>query len=360
VLFTAGPEVYYNQRPVLMAIFRRERMVGYITAMNAEVDAWLARLGQRGEMNITAEMQRLTQYVAAHAFLGAGHREELDEDFWQAYEAIGKSLDMVLPPNLPLPKFIKRDKARAYLRETFSELVAKRRADPAAYDDIITLMLNTPQKDGTLMTDAEMATMFTGLLFAGHETTAGQAAWTIIQLLQHPDYLATVQAEIAEHVQGRAVDHRTLRHLERISWAVDETTRLRPSADVQMRLVEEPIEIGGYTIPEGWRLVVSAAISHFDEEVFTEPQRYDPERHSPERNEASDPFSIVGFGGGIHKCTGMNFAQTEMTIIAARLLDTYRLTLETRDPHIVRDVGANRPSEAIISYARREQPVTVG
>ncbi len=37
VLFTASKEAYYNQRPVLQEVFRRERMAGYIQAMNIEI-----------------------------------------------------------------------------------------------------------------------------------------------------------------------------------------------------------------------------------------------------------------------------------------------------------------------------------
>ena len=41
VLFTASPEDYYNQRPALQEVFKRERMIGYIEAMNVEVQSWL-------------------------------------------------------------------------------------------------------------------------------------------------------------------------------------------------------------------------------------------------------------------------------------------------------------------------------
>ena len=43
---------------------------------------------------------------------------------------------------------------------------------------------------------AELVNMVTQIIFAGHETTAGQAAWNIILLLQNPDYLALVQEEV--------------------------------------------------------------------------------------------------------------------------------------------------------------------
>lgn len=354
VLFTAGRDEYYNQRPVLQAVFKRERMAQYIDAMNKEVKIWLEGLGTEGKINIADEMLRLTQNVAAHAFLGAGFRDELGDDFWAAYVDISKSLDPVLPANLPLPKFMRRDKAKKYIRQVFQTLAEKRRQNPEKYDDLITILLTTPQKDGTFMSEEGIATMFVGLMFAGHETTAGQAAWTIIQLLQHPSYLKLVQDEISQNLQyGQNLDAHSLPALNHLYWAIDETSRLNPSADLQMRLVEEPIQIGEYEIPVGSRLIVASAISHFDKDTFSNAQTYNPMRFSPEQKEGSDPFATVSFGGGIHKCTGMNFAKNEMAIITAMFLQQYDVELQTKNPYIERGVGANRPSTSIVSYRRK-------
>ena len=135
VLFIASPETYVNQRPVLQEVFKRERMAFYIKAMNKEVQTWIDSLGESGEMDITAEMLRLTQYVAGAALIGEDFRTELGEAFWKNYGAISRSMDPILPPTLPLPKFRRRDKAKVEIRKVFRTLIAKRRRDPQNYDD---------------------------------------------------------------------------------------------------------------------------------------------------------------------------------------------------------------------------------
>lgn len=355
VLFMASRESYANQRPILQAIFSREQMARYVQAMQAEVQRWLDGLGEAGEIDISAEMLSLTQHVAGHAFLGPDFRAELGEAFWRDYEAISQSLDPIAPANLPLPKFIRRDRAIQRIRATLLPVIARRKQHPDQYDDLITLLFRQPQKDGTPMNDEQIIQLFMGLLFAGHETTAGQAAWTVIQLLQHPDYLARVQAEIAEHVPpGRVIDGGVLRALKHTYWAIDETTRLRPSASMQLRLVERPLDVGDYTVPAGWLMRVTAATSHYQPDVFADAEVYDPLRFAPERNEGST-FDIIGFGGGIHKCTGMNFAKNEMAVITALVFQQFNLELVTRDTHVVTGLGANRPSRTILRY-RRKQP----
>ncbi len=354
VLFTASTESYYNQRPALQEVFRRERMVGYIQAMNIEIQHWLDTLGDSGEVDIMQEMLHLAQFVAGRALIGPDYQQELGAEFWQDYAAISASLDPVLPPTLPLPKFRRRDQAKQKISATLSRLIDKRRAHPERYDDLISTLLTTPLKDGTILPDETIVTMFMGLLFAGHETTAGQAAWLLALLLQHPDYLDLVKAEIAERVPaGKALDAATLSSLDHIYWAIDETTRLRPSADTQMRTVDEPLKIGDYTIPKGWRLMVSAATSHFLPTVFDNPEAFDPLRYLPERGEGKNSFAIVGFGGGIHKCTGMNFAKNEMAIITALLFQQFDVELLSREVHVVSGNGANHPSPVRVRYQRK-------
>jgi sterol 14-demethylase len=354
VLFTANAETYYNQRPLLQEVFRRERMGGYIQAMNIEIQKWLDGLGQSGEVDITAEMLRLTQYVAGHAFIGPNFRAELGEEFWDHYRDISLSLDPVLPPTLPLPKFKRRDRAKKEIKRILMGLIDKRRQHPDQYDDLITALLTTPLKDGTTLSDQTIVDIFTGLIFAGHETTAGQAAWLLALLLQHPDYLDLVKDEISAHVRyGAELDGHTLSKLEHLYWAIDETTRMRPSADTQLRTVEEPMTFGPYEIPAGWRVMVNAINSHNLPDVFDKPEQFDPLRFSPERGEGKNTYAIVGFGGGIHKCTGMNFAKNEMAIIAARFFQQFHAELLSNDIRVVSGHGANHPSPVWVRYQRK-------
>ena len=354
VILTAGKEDYYNQRPVLQELFRREHMQFYIHAMNVEVQRWLDSLGDEGTTNFTEDMLHLTQAVAGHALIGPDFRDELGDTFWQDYEAISHSLDFMVPAHLPLPKFIRRDQAKERMRKTMLPVIQRRRQNLDQYDDLIKRLLTTPLRDGQHLDDYTIVLLFIGLLFAGHETTAAQAAWTIILLLQHPEYLAQVRHDIDDFVDpDTSLDGLVLSRLKSIYWAIDETTRLRPAANMQIRLVEEPVTLGSYTIPPGWNVMVSADISHHLPEVFTNPEQFDPLRFSPERNEGKNTFSIVGFGGGVHKCTGMNFAKNEMAVIVTRLFQQFDIELITQNPDTIIGKGATRPTDTWIRYRRK-------
>ncbi len=356
VLFLAGHDEYIRQRPFLTQAFRREKMAYYIAVMNQRVQAWLDSLGDMGEFDISATMGWLTQDIAGHALMGERFQAEVGPEFWALYADVGRGMDPILPPNLPLPKFRRRDRARSRMGELLQPILDERRAHPEKYNDFLQDFVNARYDDtAEPLEDEVLLNLMLGLMFAGHETTAGQAAWNVILLLQHPDYLAVVREEIDRLApRGKALDGRGLHALSHMNYAVTETERLRPSADMLLRDVDEALDIGGYHIPAGWKVQVSGEIAHRMSEVFTEPDYYDPLRFAPGREEdKSDRFSLIGFGGGGHKCLGMNFANNEIAIISTLLLQQYDLELLTPRPSVLRGTGANRPTPTIIRYRRR-------
>ncbi|HET8846939.1 MAG TPA: cytochrome P450, partial [Ktedonobacteraceae bacterium] len=142
VAFAGPPEVYTAQRPILHSPFKAEKMIKAIGVMQLEVQQWLDGLGEQGEMELTSEITALVQNVASHALMGNEFREQAGRDFWRLYLVIGKSLDPMLPPNLPLPKFIHRDQAKRKLRALLHPIIAERRAHPENYDDFLQDFVN--------------------------------------------------------------------------------------------------------------------------------------------------------------------------------------------------------------------------
>lgn len=356
VLFLAPHEEYLRQRPLVQEMFKREKMLHYVEMMQQVVQEWLDGLGDAGEIELTGEIGRLVQEVAGHCFLGAETHRQIGREFWDLYADIGKALDPILPPDLPLPKFRRSKAAKARMREILQPIITERRANPDAYDDFLQDLITKPDRDGNIASEEVVLNLLLGFMFAGHETTAGQAAWTIILLLQHPAYMKLVQEEIARVAPyGQHITPQRMVQLDHVSWAVREVERLRPSAELLMRVAKEPITFGNYEIPAGWLIQVAQPIGHTLPELFDQPETFDPLRFSPQRAEDKQHrFALFGFGGGTHKCTGMNFANNEMMIITTLLLREFDLDLVTKYISIERGLGASRPTKTIIRYRRKE------
>lgn len=355
VAFLGPTETYTNQRPVLHALFGREQMARYLPEIQTAVQEWLDRLGEAGEMELTGEMIRLVQEVAGRCFLGREVHERLGPSFWRDYTTLGKALDPILPPHLPLPKFIRRDRAKARIRGALAPIIAERRAAAQPPQDGFQLLLDHPQKDGSPLADEVVDSMIMALMFAGHETTAGQAAWSVIHLLQNPEYLGKVKNELNANVKpGEAIDHVKLREMEYTRLALEETSRVAPSTETLFRAAKEDIQLAGYTIPRGWLVQTATAVGHYLPDQFSDAETYDPLRYSEDRNEGRQAFANITFGGGIHKCAGMNFANAEMAIILALMFSQFELELLTKEPRVARGLGASRPTKTWVRYKRKQ------
>ena len=330
-------------------------MVKYVQIMQREVQTWIDSLGPAGQIDISSAMGKLVQQVAGHALMGEDFQNKVGREFWDLYADLGKSLNFLVPPRWPTPQNIRRDRAKKRMRQLLEPVIAERRAHPERYDDFLQDFVNTRLKSGGLADDETVISLLRALMFASHETTAGQAAWTLIELLQHPDYLRRVQDEVRETLPpATPLDGQTMRGLKHIAWAVREVERLHPSADMLMRVAEEDIEVDGYRIPAGWLVLVSAAVAHRLPTLFTHPDQFDPLRYAPDRAEdRKHGFALIGFGGGKHKCTGMNFANNEMMVITALMIQQLDLELVTRNPQVPYSLGAGRPEKTSIRYRRK-------
>ena len=97
--------------------------------------------------------------------------------------------------------------------------------------------------------------MFISMMFAGHHTTSGTAAWTLIELLRHGDELAAVDGELAElYAGGAEVSYQALRAMPRLESAIKEALRLHPPLILLLRVAKEDVEVDGFAIrrrPDG-------------------------------------------------------------------------------------------------------------
>ena len=85
------------------------------------------------------------------------------------------------------------------------------------------------------------------------------------------------------------------------------------------------VEYQGYYIPSGTFLTVVPYFTHYMEEYWPDPERFDPERFAEDRREDKvHPYAWVPFGGGAHKCIGLHFAEMQVKAILHRVLLRWR------------------------------------
>lgn len=340
---------------LMQSAFQGRRLERYGEVMAAEVDEWCESLGSRSTFELWDELEPLSMRIAARTLLGPEVRRRIDE-FRPLLGDLARGMDFVLPPNLPLPRFRRRDRARRALSEMIRPIIEARRRDPGRHEDFLQTLVDAPELTNAAGDDDLLVGMALCTLFTGYITTAAQTAWALVLLLQHPEYKRRVEAEVLEQrtVSGAAVLPRS--RLPQLDRALTETVRLRPVMSHYARMTAEDYTLDGYRVPRGWLTILCPGVAHRLPDVFDDPDRYDPDRFAPGREEHKrHPYALIGFSGGFYRCPGSAFGLGEMRTIVARLLDRFHLTLETPDPPPAFDLGVVRPgTPCLIRHRRRE------
>jgi sterol 14-demethylase len=361
----ASAEEYRRQRTIVLPWFQGRRVHGYVGSMVTETLGFLERLGTEGEFELYSALGPLVMQVAARTFLGDEFRQKVGADFFDIFRDFAGGIEMYLPLWLPLPRFKRSERARARLVDMIAASIAERRGQKQPRDDFFQLLIESRYDDGSPVPDSILINWIIGFTWAGHETTAGHIGWGLADLLQHPDYLRSVLAEqspiLAEVEDPAKLDMEQFKRLKRIEWSLKETERLHPVAMLIPRLATQELDVAGYRIDKGTLVFLCPAVAHRLPELFARPHAYDPERFSPERAEDKQSHSLVGFGGGTHRCVGAHFAALEMKIILTLLLDRYDLELIDEPRPIGGRAPAGRPaSPCRVRYRRRMLQATDG
>ena len=310
VLLLEGRE-HLQRRKLMLPPFHGERMRAYEGMIVELAEREVARWPLGEPFPIHPSMQSITLEVILSAVFGVGEERRADlrrrliailADT-QSPAAIGVSLPYVRR----LPRY---RRIRALIAATDALLaaeIAERRADPdlERREDILSMLVAARYEDGEGMEDGEIRDQLMTLLMAGHETTATSLAWALELLFRAPDAMERLRDEVS---RGEA---------EYLDAVVEESMRLRPVVPFTGRLLKQPAELGGYSLPEGRVVFANIWLAHTREATFPQPYEFRPERYL---GGATETYSWIPFGGGTRRCLGAAFALFEMKVALRTIL----------------------------------------
>lgn len=182
--------------------------------------------------------------------------------------------------------------------EYAQRLGQEKRANPQ--EDVWTILstVEVETEDGsrTCLSQIELDLFFMLLTIAGSETTRNALSQGLVALLDHSEQL--------EHLRGDA---------GAIPLAVEEILRWSSPVSYFARRATQDTEIRGVPIARGDRVTMWFPSGNRDEDIFTDPFRFDIGR-SP------NPHVTFG-GGGVHFCLGAHLARRELTVLLEVLFE---------------------------------------
>jgi cytochrome P450 len=320
-LLTTDGDYHRRARRIMLPAFHRERIAASSSVMVEETDRALAGWAPGDRVDLYAWTRRLALRVAMRALFGfdpdrSTRNGEMAEQFEQALGFWGKdyAVQMVRGPGSPWRAM---NRARARLDAVIFAEIARRRASGERGSDILSLLLDAEDEDGSNLSDQELRDQVMTLLFAGHDTATSTVTFLFFELARSPEYVDGLASR-----PDRAA---------RLDMAVDETLRMYPPAWIGPRRSVEAFELCGVKVPGGVNVNYCSWASHHLAEVFSEPWMFRPSRFAPEAKAALPKGAYVPFGGGSRTCIGMRFGQLEVKTIAAAILSRFRLELPERD-----------------------------
>ncbi|WP_405947779.1 cytochrome P450 [Streptomyces prunicolor] len=243
------------------------------------------------------------------------------------FRALSSALTVTLEIAQPPEAVLAADAAAAELVDYFSDLTARRRADPQ--DDLVSALATAAEGaaggDARLSED-EMLSMFVLLLVSGFETTASLLGNALALSFQHPLAAAGLRDGTTP-----------------LLGFVDEVLRLDAPIQYAARVpLTEGLDAGGVPAPLGTVALVLLGAANRDPRQFDRPAEFDSLRTGPQP---------LAFGGGAHFCLGAPLARLEASIALPALLRRFPRLRPAGEP--VRRYG-------LMLRGYEELPVTLG
>lgn len=282
-VFTADAEEHTRFRRMLSKPFTFRRVEGLRPVIQKITDECIDEiLAGPQPADIVDKLALPVPTVVISEMLGVPYE---DHEFFQEHANAG------------LARYAAADamqKGAMSLHQYLIDLIEKKQADPA--EDAVSDLAE--RVNAGEISVKEAAQLGTGLLIAGHETTANVIGIGVLALLDNPE-----QADFLRNAEEPKV----------IANAVEELMRyLSIIQNGQRRVAIEDIEISGETIKAGEGIIIDLAPANWDAKTYPQPDKLDLRRENTGQQ--------LGFGYGRHQCVGQQLARAELQIVFHTLL----------------------------------------
>ncbi len=330
-LLTSEGEFWIRQRRLAQPAFHRERIAAYGEVMVESTERMINNWRAGETRDIHQDMMHLTLEIVVKTLFGGDSSVE-SNDVGQAIDVIANHFASqsvyVMPLSfLPTPGQLRLERAIKQLDKIIHQIIRMRRDSLQERNDLLTLLLQAQDEDGSRMTDRQLRDEVMTLFLAGHETTALALSWTWYLLAQHPEVESKLVNELKEALDGRSPTVADLQRLRYTEMVIKESMRLYPPAWVLGREAIKGFEINGVSIPSGAQLMISPWLMHRDPRYFDQPEAFRPERWANEQIKQLPKYAYFPFGGGPRLCIGNTFAMMEATLILATITQRFHLEL---------------------------------
>ncbi|GET44249.1 cytochrome P450 [Microseira wollei] len=331
-IFLKEGESWLHQRRITQQVFYHQHITTYGETIVAYTERLLNRW-QDGEIrNVQSDMMRLTLDIIWKVIFNDELTEEEAQDIgyilgistrlFESKDQEEFNDQQLATQNLRYERILEEMDRYIY------SLIQQRRQSGEYSGDLLSMLMQVRDEDNnSQMSDKQLRDEVVTLLFAGQEALAVVLSWTFILLSLHPQVQTKLLTELKEVLDGRYPSVSDIPHLCYTNSVIKEAMRLYPPVAVMPRIAIQDYEIGGYKIPAGCTVLISAWTMHRHPRYFEDPDKFDPDRWANDLEKRLPRGVYLPFGNGPRICIGKSFAEMEMVLIIATMAQKYQLTL---------------------------------
>lgn len=194
-------------------------------------------------------------------------------------------------------------------------------------------LLTIPLPNGQAFSYEEIRDHIYTMIAAGNETSATQAAHTVLLLAMHPEIQDKAVAELKNVFPTPDTEYspEVLKNLVYLECIIKESLRLCPVGAVFGRKTLSNLQLDQYVIPKGNIIVMNVYVLHRRKDFWGEDADFfNPDRFSPENSRNRHPFAYLPFSGGARGCIGSRYGIMSIKAMLAEMLRNFKITTDIK------------------------------
>ena len=305
---------HFRLRKSLSPAYSRGRLMGQLDQLYHHTRKFMADW-EVGEFYPATDMcRRMINAQLSPLFVSVDSQDIFDDLAKYKERALMTHIMGILPKfMLKTPGMRRRAKTVDVLLERIQSVhTSAQRADASRNlaDDLLSLHASDPQ----FVPESNLRFALSAALIAS--VYLGDAfSFTMYAMASQPEIYARIQSEADALFENGDPDPMDFNPA-----AIDvthrflmECLRMYPIVPMSLRNVMNSCMVEGYELPLGSRLYIAQTASHYMDDVFTDPFKFDIDRYLPPRNEHHSP-GYAPYGLGTHTCLGTRWMELQLAV----------------------------------------------
>ena len=297
-LFFMNPPEHMRVRSLVVKAFKPSLIANMKPAIQRIADELIDTVYASGQMDMVDDFAAVLPILVISEMLGVDRKDRKQLKAWS------DEIALIGHGKYDLETLLRLQHGLKQLDNYIRDLIEARRQDPQ--DDFISNMIKV-EENGETLSMAEMLSLCSFVLFAGHETTTYLITNGIRALINYPE-----QRQLL------------LDNPDLIEVAVEEILRYDSPTQYSGRFTAAPLNIRGKQIEAGSMMLFALGSANRDPAQFENPDQFDIRRSNSQQH--------LAFGLGPHFCVGAALARLEGQIAlqtCLKRLPNMRLANET-------------------------------